>query len=69
MEFYDFPRTGPNAFAAVCAALIDYRNPGFQEFNRVFWTDANAASAEIAFPRNNVDHQWRIALHASPSLK
>lgn len=69
MKFYNFPRTGPDTFAAVCATLVNDRNPGFQEFNRIFRTDANAASAEVAFAGKNVDHQRSIALHDFPFSK
>lgn len=61
MEFNHFPRTRPNALAAVRAALVDDPYLGFKEFDGVLGTHTDAATAEIAFPGDQVDHQWRRA--------
>ena len=58
MELDDFPRASPDAFATIRAALIDDPDLGLQELNGVFRTDTDAAAAEIAFPGNEVNHEW-----------
>ena len=66
MELNDIPRTRPDALAAVRAALVNDTDLRFEEFDGVLRTHADTASAEIAFPRNQVNHQWRRARQFIP---
>jgi hypothetical protein len=56
MEFYDLPWARPNALSAVRAALVDNPDLRFEKLNGVLRTHTDAASAEIAFPGNKIDH-------------
>jgi hypothetical protein len=59
MKLDDFPWASPDTFATVRAALIDDPDLRLQQLNGVFRTNTNAAATEIAFPRNEVNHEWR----------
>lgn len=59
MKLDDFPGASPDAFATIRAALIDDPDLRLQELNGVFGTNTNAAAAEIAFPGNEINHEWR----------
>ena len=56
MEFDHFPRTSPDAFAAIGASLFNNGDLRFLQFDRIFRTDSDTAAAEIAFSGNDVDH-------------
>jgi hypothetical protein len=66
MELDDFPGASPDAFATIRAALIDDPDFRLQELNGVFRTNTNAAAAEIAFPGNEVNHQWHGTRQEEP---
>ena len=63
MEFNNLPGTSPYTFPAIRASLIDNADLCLQELNRVLGTNTHTAPTEIAFPWDNVDHQWSGALH------
>ena len=63
VELDDLPRASPDAFIAVRTPLIDDGDLGLLQFDGVLRTDTDAAPAEIAFPGDDVDHQWRSSLH------
>jgi len=65
MEFNNFPRTCPNAFSAVCASRVDDSDFSLQELNGIFRADTNAATTEVAFAWNDVNHQWCVSCHFS----
>ena len=56
MKFYDLPGARPDAFSAVRATLVDDPDLGFEKLDGILRTYTNAATAEIAFPRDEVDH-------------
>jgi len=56
MEFYDFPGARPDALSAVCAALVDNPDLRFEKLDGVLRAHTDTAPAEIAFPRNKIDH-------------
>jgi len=58
MELYDLPWARPDALTAVRAALVDDPDSGFEKLDGVLRTHTDAASAEITFPGDQVDHQW-----------
>jgi hypothetical protein len=61
MELNDFPWTRPDALAAVRAALVNDTDLRFEEFDGILRAHTNTATAEITFPGNKVNHQWRRA--------
>jgi hypothetical protein len=63
MEFDDFPRTSPNTLSAICASCVDDPDFGLHELNSIFRANANAASAEVAFAGNDMNHQWCVSRH------
>jgi hypothetical protein len=63
MEFNDFPRTTPDALSAICTAGVDDPDFGLHELYRIFRANANAASAEVAFAGNDMNHQRCISRH------
>ena len=65
MELNHFPGTSPDALSAIRAASIDDPDIGFHQFDRIFRANANAASAEIAFAGNNMNHQRTVSGHES----
>ena len=58
-----FPRTCPDALAAIGAAFVDDPDLRLEELDGIFRTNADAAAAEIAFSGNDVDHQWCRTRH------
>ena len=58
MKLDNFPRTGPDAFFAICASFVDNRNPGFHQFDGIFRAHADTATAEVALARHDMDHEW-----------
>jgi hypothetical protein len=57
MEFDDFPRTCPDAFAAVRTAFLNDCDFGFLQLDGVFGTNPDTAPAIIALTRADVDHE------------
>ena len=66
MKLDHFPWASPDTFATVRAALINDPDLRLQQLNGVFRTNTNAAAAEIAFPRNEVNHKWRGTGQTNP---
>ena len=56
MKLYDLPGASPDALSAVCAALVDDPDLGFEKLDGVLRTHTNATSAEIALPGNKINH-------------
>jgi hypothetical protein len=66
MKLYDFPWARPDTLTAVRTALVDDPDLGFETFDGVLRTHTDAASAEIAFPGDQIDHKWRRARQSVP---
>jgi hypothetical protein len=66
MEFNHFPRASPDALSAVRASLVDNPDVGLEQFDGVLRAHTDAASAEITFPGDKIDHQWRRARQSVP---
>ena len=58
MKLDDLPWTCPYTFLAVGAALVDNGNPGFHQLDGIFRAHADAATAEVALARHDMDHKW-----------
>jgi hypothetical protein len=63
MKLDDLPGTSPDALSAIRATSIDDPDFGFHELDCVFGADPNAASAEVAFAGNDMNHQWCVSCH------
>jgi len=63
MKFDDLPWTRPNTLFAVGAAFFDDGNLRLHQFDGIFGADADTAAAEIALPRDNINHQLIRSWH------
>ena len=56
MKFNDFPWARPDTFATIRTPLVDNADLRLQQFDRVLRAHANATTAEIAFPGDEINH-------------
>jgi len=52
-----FPWTSPHTLAAIRTSIFDDSDLRFHQFDGILRTDSYAASAEIAFARDDVNHE------------
>ena len=58
VKLNNFPRTGPDALFAVRAPLVDDGYTRFHQLDGIFRAHADAATAEVALARHDMDHEW-----------
>lgn len=63
MKLNHFPRARPDAFFAIRAPFLDDLDLRFHEFDGIFGTNADTATAVVAFAGNDVDHQRLVDWH------
>lgn len=68
MEFDHFPRTRPDALAAIRAALVDNVNVRLHQLDGVFRAHTDTATAKVAFAGNDINHQWRVSWHKARAM-
>jgi hypothetical protein len=64
----DLPWARPDALFAICAALVDDGNPGFHQLDGIFRAHADAATAEVALARHDMDHEWSFTHEKSKEM-
>ncbi len=63
VKLNDLPRTCPHTLFAVRAPLLDDLDLRFHQFDGVFGTHPDAATAIIALAGNDVNHEGLIDRH------